>query len=97
MKSADLNKFLRLAEEREPVFREVLVAANDMVKEGFQDHVSNTKTAMIRPPRLLPSPPSGLNMSERSLTSRSGWTLKTTAKSLFEIVLPRQLSLSLNS
>ncbi len=68
-----------------------------MRKEGFQDHVSHTEIAMTHRPSLPPSPPSGLNVSERSVTSGSGWTLKTTAKSLFEIVVPGQLSLSLNS
>lgn len=35
IKSSELSNFLRLAEEREPVFREVLAAVNGLVKEGF--------------------------------------------------------------
>ena len=35
MKISEFNDFLRLAEEREPVFREVLAAANEIVKEEF--------------------------------------------------------------
>jgi len=61
MKSSEFNNFLRLAEEREPEFRDVLAAANDMVKEGFQDHVSHTEPAMSRPPSWLPSPLSDLS------------------------------------
>ncbi len=73
MKISEFNNFLKLAEEREPVFRDVLAAANEMVKEGFQDHVLYAETAMSHPPSLLPSPPSGLNMSGSTASIMSGF------------------------
>ncbi len=73
MKSSEFNNFLRLAEEREPEFREVLAATNDMVKEGFQDYILHAETAITHPPSLLPSPPSGLNMSESTASIMSGF------------------------
>lgn len=66
MKSSEFSNFLRLAEEREPVFKEVLAGANDLVKEGFQDHVSYAETAMSHSRNLLPSPPSGLEAPGRA-------------------------------
>lgn len=60
MKSSEFSNFLRLAKEREPIFREVLTAANDLVKEGFQDHLLYAETAISHSRNLLPSPRSGL-------------------------------------
>ena len=53
MKISEFNNFLRLAEEREPVFREALAAANDMVKDEFQDHILNAEIATSHPPSSL--------------------------------------------
>lgn len=60
MKSADFTTFLRLVEEREPVFREALAAANKMVKEGVFDHAS--EVARSYPQNLIKSPPSNLDI-----------------------------------
>lgn len=60
MKSSEFSNFLGLAEEREPIFREVLATANDLVKEVFQDHLSYAETAISHSRDLLPSSPSGL-------------------------------------
>lgn len=60
MKSSEISNFLRLAEEREPIFREVHAAANDLVKEGFQDHSLYAQTAISHSRNLLPSPRSDL-------------------------------------
>ena len=57
MKISEFNNFLRLAEDREPLFREALAAANDMVMAEVQDHISNAETATSH----LSSPPSGLS------------------------------------
>jgi len=72
MKNSEFNNFLRLAEEREPVFRDVLAAANGMVTEGFQDHVSHTELAISHPPALLPSPPSDLSALGNTTSIMSG-------------------------
>lgn len=60
MNSSESSNFLGLVEEREPIFREVLAAANDLVKEVFQDYLSYAETAISHSRDLLPSPPSGL-------------------------------------
>ena len=60
MKISEFNNFLKLAEEREPVFRQVLAAANDIVKDEFQNQISKTKTATSH----KPAPLSGLRMPE---------------------------------
>lgn len=72
MKTSEFNNFLRLAEEREPVFKDVLASANDMMEDGFQDHLLHTETAMTNPPSLLPSPLSRLNMSDVTKPIMSG-------------------------
>lgn len=72
MKISEFYNFLRLAEEREPVFWDVLAAANDMMKEGFQDHVPHAETEMSHSPTLLPSPPSGLNVSKSTPSIMAG-------------------------
>ena len=69
MKISEFNDFLRLAEEREPVFREVLAAANEIVKEEFQDHISKAETAISHPP----SPPSGLSVPQSAASIISGF------------------------
>ena len=62
MKVLEFNNFLRLAEEREPVFREALAAANDMVKHEFQDHMSNSEIATSQPPLGLGVPQSATSI-----------------------------------
>lgn len=49
MRTSEFTNFLRLAEEGKPVFREALTAANKMVKDEIQDHVSNAETATSHP------------------------------------------------
>ena len=71
MKSSEFSNFLRLAEEREPVFKEVLAAANGLVKEGFQDHLSYAETAISYSRNLLPSPPSGLEAPRSTASTKS--------------------------
>ncbi len=63
MKNSNFTSFLNLVEEREPVFRETLAAANGIVEGGFLDHVSYAETATSHPQNLLSPPPSGLNIS----------------------------------
>lgn len=60
MKISEFNNFLRLAKKREPIFRDGLAAANDMMREEFQDDASHTEPAIGHPPTLLPSPPPDL-------------------------------------
>ena len=64
MKSSDFTKFFNLVEDREPVFKEALVAANGMVKGGFLDHVPYAEMTISHPQNLLSSPLSSLNFSE---------------------------------
>lgn len=68
MRISESNNFLRLAEEREPVLREALAAANNMVKEGFQDHISDAETATSHPS----SPPPGLDTPHSAVSIISG-------------------------
>ena len=69
MKISDFNDFLRLIEERELVFRELLAAANEVVKEEFQDHILNAEIATSYP--LFP--PSGLNVPQSAISIISGF------------------------
>lgn len=71
MKGSELSNFLKLAEEREPIFREVLAAANDLVKEGLQDHLSYAETAISQSRNLLPSPPSGLEAPASTASTKA--------------------------
>lgn len=49
MKRSEFTDFLKLVEEREPVLREALAAANGTVNEGILDCVSYAETAISHP------------------------------------------------
>ena len=72
MKSSDFTQFLSLVEEREPIFREALAAANRMVEGKFLDHVSYPGTAMSHPQNSLSSPPSDRTFSGETISTLSG-------------------------
>ena len=74
MKSGDFTKFLQLVEERKPVSREALVAANNMLKGGFLDHASRSETALSYPQVLIESPPSHLDIRGGASPVRPGHT-----------------------
>ena len=62
MKNADFTRFFQLMEEREPVFRQSLAEANNMIKQGFLDHSSCAETILSYPQNPTQSPPSNLDI-----------------------------------
>lgn len=75
MRSSEFIAFLSLAEDREPIFREVLATANDMAKKVFQDQILCAKTATSHPRNLLPSPLSGLDTLETTTSIMCGFEI----------------------
>lgn len=66
MRRADFTRFLQLVEEREPVFKEALDAANNMVKESFFHHTPRADTVLGSPQHLTPSLPLNLDNREEA-------------------------------
>jgi len=63
LKRAEFNDFLKLTEEREPDFREVLTTANGIVNGAFFNPASRAETAIRHPQYLPTSSASGRNSS----------------------------------